>query len=121
MACCPRPRSRTCSSSSRRSTSGRSRVSREPVGVLCMAYGSPPSEEGIEAYYTHIRGGRKPSAEALDELKSRYRAIGGSPLPALTRQQAAAIGDPVGLAAVLGTEHPPPFLPEGAAHGGSAR
>ena len=44
------------------------------TGVLCMAYGSPSSEDDIEAYYTHIRGGRKPSEEALDELKSRYRA-----------------------------------------------
>src|SRR5260370_1802414 len=112
MACCPRPRSRACSSSSRRSTSGRSRVSREPVGVLCMAYGSPPSEEGIEAYYTHIRGGRKPSAEALDELKSRYRAIGGPPLTALTRQQAAAIAGRLALPAVLGLHAPPPFHTE---------
>lgn len=31
------------------------------VGVLCMAYGSPRREEEIEVYYTHIRGGRRPS------------------------------------------------------------
>src|SRR5258708_9591331 len=85
-----------------------------------MAYGSPPSEEGIEAYYTHIRGGRKPSAEALDELKSRYRAIGGSPLTAITRQQAAAIGDRLGLPAVVGMKPAQPFIPDCAAQAARA-
>jgi len=32
------------------------------TGVLAMAYGSPEGEEGIAPYYTHIRGGRPPSA-----------------------------------------------------------
>jgi ferrochelatase len=85
-----------------------------------MAYGSPTSEEGIEAYYTHIRGGRKPSPEALEELKSRYRAIGGSPLTAITRQQAAAIGDRLGLPAFVGMKHAEPFIAEGAAEAASA-
>ncbi len=85
-----------------------------------MAYGSPPSEEGIEAYYTHIRGGRKPSAEALEELKARYRAIGGSPLTAITREQAAAIGDRLGLPAFVGMKHAEPFIADGAAEAASA-
>jgi ferrochelatase len=41
-----------------------------------MAYGSPADEADIERYYTHIRGGRKPSDEALAELTERYRAVG---------------------------------------------
>ena len=91
-------------------------MSREPLtGVLCMAYGSPSSEDDIEAYYTHIRGGRKPSPEALDELKSRYRAIGGSPLTAITRAQAKAIGDRLGLPAFVGMKHASPFIADGAA------
>ena len=89
---------------------------RGPVtGVLCMAYGSPSSEADIETYYTHIRGGRKPSAEALEELTSRYRAIGGSPLSAITRAQAKAIGDWLGLPAFVGMKHAPPFITDGAA------
>jgi ferrochelatase len=80
-----------------------------------MAYGSPSSEDDIEAYYTHIRGGRKPSAEALDELKSRYRAIGGSPLTAITRAQAKAVGDRLGLPAFVGMKHAAPFIADGAA------
>jgi ferrochelatase len=80
-----------------------------------MAYGSPAGEDEIEAYYTHIRGGRKPSGEALDELKSRYRAIGGSPLTAITRAQAEAIGNRLGLPAFVGMKHAAPFIADGAA------
>jgi ferrochelatase len=80
-----------------------------------MAYGSPATEAEIEAYYTHIRGGRKPSAEALDELKGRYRAIGGSPLSAITRAQAKAIGDRLGLPAFVGMKHAPPLIADAAA------
>src|SRR5665213_663798 len=95
---------------------GRSPVSPEtPTGVLCMAYGSPPTEADIEAYYTHIRGGRKPSAEALEELTARYRAIGGSPLTAITRAQAAALGEHLRLPTFVGMKHAPPFIADGAA------
>jgi ferrochelatase len=80
-----------------------------------MAYGSPAGEDDIEAYYTHIRGGRKPSAEALDDLKGRYRAIGGSPLMEITRAQTRAIGDRLGLPAFVGMKHASPFIADGAA------
>jgi len=49
-----------------------------------MAYGSPATEADVAAYYTHIRGGRPPSPEALEELLQRYRAINGSPLTEIT-------------------------------------
>lgn len=44
-------------------------------GLLVMAYGTPYTEADIEPYYTHIRHGRKPSEEALQDLKDRYKAI----------------------------------------------
>jgi protoporphyrin/coproporphyrin ferrochelatase len=47
------------------------------IGVLLMAYGSPDTPEDIEPYYTHIRHGRAPSAELLEELQGRYRLVGG--------------------------------------------
>ena len=95
---------------------GRLCVSDETAtAILCMAYGSPAGEADIEAYYTHIRGGRKPSPESLEELKGRYRAIGGSPLTAITRAQAAAIGARFGLPAFVGMKHAPPFVADGAA------
>lgn len=86
-----------------------------PTGVLCMAYGSPATEGDIEAYYTHIRGGRKPSAEALEELTARYRAIDGSPLTAVTHAQAAALGEQLRLPTFVGMKHAPPFIADGAA------
>ncbi|MDA6162102.1 ferrochelatase, partial [Escherichia coli] len=56
---------------------------------LVMAYGTPYKEEDIERYYTHIRRGRKPSEEMLEDLRSRYEAIGGiSPLAEITKDQA---------------------------------
>ena len=80
-----------------------------------MAYGSPATEADIEAYYTHIRGGRRPSPEALEELTERYRAIDGSPLTAVTRAQAAAVGDLLHMPAFVGMKHAPPFIADGAA------
>ena len=56
------------------------------------AYGTPNSLEDIEAYLTNIRRGLKPSPEAVEELKERYRKIGGkSPLLAITKAQASAL------------------------------
>lgn len=96
-------------------------MSPEPkTGLLCMAYGSPAGEDSIEAYYTHIRGGRRPSAEALDELKGRYRAIGGSPLTAITRRQAAALAERLGIPAFVGMKHSAPFIEDGAAEAARA-
>jgi ferrochelatase len=90
-------------------------MSRElKTGVLCMAYGSPAGDADIEPYYTHIRGGRKPSPEALDDLKHRYHAIGGSPLTGITRAQAAALGSALGVPAFAGMKHAPPFIADAA-------
>lgn len=85
-----------------------------------MAYGSPAGEEGIEAYYTHIRGGRAPSREALDDLTARYRAIGGSPLTEITREQAAALGRATGMPAFAGMKHAPPFVSDAVAEARTA-
>jgi ferrochelatase len=57
-----------------------------------MAYGSPNSEDDVEAYLADIRGGRKPSREAVENLKERYRKIGGhSPLLDISNAQASAL------------------------------
>jgi protoporphyrin/coproporphyrin ferrochelatase len=80
-----------------------------------MAYGSPATEADIAAYYTHIRGGRKPSQESLDGLTRRYRAIGGSPLSEITRAQASALAERTGMPAFVGMKHAPPFIADGAA------
>ena len=85
-----------------------------------MAYGSPSSETDIERYFTHIRGGRPPSPEALAELTERYRAAGGSPLTAITKAQAVALGDRLGLPTFVGMKHAAPFIADGAAEAKAA-
>ncbi|MBO1512935.1 ferrochelatase [Metabacillus bambusae] len=63
-------------------------MSKKKMGLLVMAYGTPYKEEDIERYYTHIRHGRKPAPEMLQDLKDRYEAIGGiSPLAKITVEQ----------------------------------
>lgn len=61
----------------------------KPVGVLLMAYGTPEGPDQVEAYFTHIRGGRKPSPEAVADLVERYRLVGGkTPLLEITNRVA---------------------------------
>ena len=88
------------------------------VGVVVMAYGTPSSPGEIEAYYTHIRRGRPPTAEQLADLRSRYDAIGGlSPLRRITEAQrdriASALGD--GYHVELGYKHASPFIEDAVA------
>jgi len=87
----------------------------ERIAVLCMAYGSPDGEAGIESYYTHIRGGRPPSSESLAELRGRYRAVGGSPLTEITRAQARALAARLEMPVFAGMRHAPPFIADAAA------
>ncbi|QCR33649.1 ferrochelatase [Lysinibacillus sp. SGAir0095] len=91
----------------------------KPVrGLLVMAYGTPYKEEDIERYYTHIRHGRKPSQEHLEDLKSRYKAIGGiSPLAEMTKKQAQSlearlneVQDEVEYKLYIGLKHIDPFI-----------
>lgn len=49
-----------------------------PVGVFLLAYGTPESLDDVEPYFTHIRGGRKPSPEAVADLRERYRWSAGA-------------------------------------------
>jgi len=62
------------------------------IGLLVMAYGTPNQKEEILPYYTHIRRGRAPTPELLQELTERYEAIGGlSSLNHITRDQAEGV------------------------------
>ncbi|MEK4148983.1 ferrochelatase [Robertmurraya sp. FSL W8-0741] len=93
-------------------------MTKKQMGLLVMAYGTPYKEEDIERYYTHIRHGRRPSDEMLEDLKGRYEAIGGlSPLAQTTNDQAAAlqqhlnkIQDEVEFKLYIGLKHIEPFI-----------
>ena len=62
------------------------------LGVLLLAHGAPERVEDVESYLSFVRGGRPASPQIVEEVASRYRAIGGSsPLLAWTRVQAEAL------------------------------
>jgi protoporphyrin/coproporphyrin ferrochelatase len=93
-----------------------------PIGVLVMAYGTAGGPDDIERYYTDIRGGRAPSPERLEELRSRYEAIGNRfPLLEITQAQAdgleAALDreHPGAFRCYLGMKHSPPWIADGVA------
>ncbi|MBL0387291.1 ferrochelatase [Tumebacillus sp. ITR2] len=76
-------------------------MSKKIIGILTMAYGTPTAVDEIEPYYTHIRRGRPPEKQQLDDLIARYEAIGGlSPLNEITGRQV------VGLAMTLAQMEP---------------
>ncbi|MGD6792769.1 ferrochelatase [Metabacillus indicus] len=93
-------------------------MTKKTMGLLVMAYGTPYKEEDIERYYTHIRHGRTPAPEMLQDLKDRYEAIGGiSPLAKITLDQAKsleehlnAVQDEVVFKMYLGLKHIEPFV-----------
>jgi ferrochelatase len=63
-----------------------------PIGVLLMAYGGPDSLDEVEPYLLDVRGGRPTPAAIVEELRERYRRIGGrSPILERTREQAEAL------------------------------
>ena len=88
------------------------------MGLLVMAYGTPYKEDDVERYYTHIRRGRKPTLEMLEDLRNRYEAIGGiSPLAKITLEQAKKleehlnkIQDEIEFHMYLGLKHIEPFI-----------
>lgn len=93
-------------------------MTKKKMGLLVMAYGTPYKEEDIERYYTHIRHGRPPAPEMLEDLKQRYEAIGGiSPLAKITVEQGEnleqhlnSIQDEVEFKMYLGLKHIEPFI-----------
>ncbi|MEW8986332.1 MAG: ferrochelatase [Bacillus sp. (in: firmicutes)] len=93
-------------------------MQKKKMGLLVMAYGTPTKEEDIERYYTHIRHGRKPTPEMLEDLKNRYEAIGGiSPLAKITLDQAEkleqhlnSVQDEIEFKMYLGLKHIEPFI-----------
>ncbi|MBC7790150.1 MAG: ferrochelatase [Anaerolineae bacterium] len=57
-----------------------------------MAYGTPERPEQVEDYFTHIRGGRTPSPEAVERLRRRYERVGGrTPLLEITEKVCSSL------------------------------
>jgi ferrochelatase len=93
-------------------------MSEAPTGVLLLAYGTPETLDDVEPYYTHIRGGRPPSPEALANLRERYQRVGGrTPLLDTTRDvgrklQARLDAAPGRRRVYVGMKHWHPFIGE---------
>lgn len=88
------------------------------IGIILMTFGSPATLDDVPSYMTHVRGGREASAELIAEFRRRYEVVGGSPLIAITREQASAVGAELGrrfpngprFVATVGMRHSPPFI-----------
>ena len=69
-------------------------MSEDRLGVLLMTYGSPAGDlHDLADYLAAVRGGRPAPDDLVTEFRRRYELIGGSPLIAITRAQAAAVAD----------------------------
>lgn len=86
--------------------------------VLLMAYGTPDTLDDVEPYFTHIRGGRAPSLESVENLRSRYTRIGGAtPLKRITESVRARLGEFFAKARItrrvyMGMRHWHPYISE---------
>jgi ferrochelatase len=87
------------------------------AGVMLMAYGAPATLDDVAAFYTHIRGGRKPPQEKIDDLMQRYEEAGDcASLLRITEQTAVRLqetldgdkGRPVQV--FTGMRHSSPFI-----------
>ena len=92
-----------------------------------MAYGSPERVADVPAYYADIRGGRPIAPEHLEDLVSRYRALGiedSNPLNAITEATRAALQEELGVPVYTGMKHWTPHIAEAvdaAVEGGATR
>ena len=83
------------------------------AGVLLLAHGAPERLEDVESYLSYVRGGRPGSPKILEEVRSRYQAIGGSsPLLKWTRAQAEALERTLGIPVFFGMRNWHPFIRE---------
>jgi len=93
-----------------------------------MAYGTPADRDAIGEFYTDVRRGHPPTKAQLDDLISRYDAIGGtSPMNDRTATQIAALQsaldelEPGHFRTYYGSKHASPKIEaaiEGAARDG---
>jgi protoporphyrin/coproporphyrin ferrochelatase len=89
------------------------------TAVMLMGYGTPRTPADILPYYTDIRRGNPPTAEQLENLTARYKAIGGiSPLAQRSEAQRRAVQAALDQRAdgryhvVLGMKHASPLIEE---------
>jgi ferrochelatase len=88
----------------------------QTTGVLLMAHGSPDNLDDMAAYLQHVRGGRPTPQALVDDIRERYRLIGGrSPLSDLTHAQGKALEERLNASGAqfrvyVGMRHWHPFI-----------
>lgn len=86
------------------------------IGVLVMAYGGPDALDEVEPYLMDVRGYRATAPEIVEEVRERYREIGGrSPIRERTQAQADALQRVLdqqggGFKTFVGMRHWHPFI-----------
>ncbi len=86
--------------------------------VLVIAFGGPLGPEDVRPFLANVLRGRRVAPERVEEVAHHYELFGGiSPLTALTRAQAAGIGDRLkargcSLPVYVGMRNWHPFLSE---------
>jgi protoporphyrin/coproporphyrin ferrochelatase len=99
--------------------------------VLLLSFGTAETLDDVPDYLARVRGGHVPSPELIAEFQRRFARVGGSPLNAITRAQAAALQEalnagqgPERYRVTIGMRHAPPFVADGVAEliaGGARR
>ena len=80
------------------------------AAVLLLAHGSPESPEQVPEFLLKVTGGRVLPAEAVEEVTRRYRAIGTSPLTAITLRQGELLAARLGISVYVGMRNWRPFV-----------
>jgi protoporphyrin/coproporphyrin ferrochelatase len=86
------------------------------IGVLVMAYGGPDKLDDVEPYLLDVRGYRPTAPAVVEEVRERYREIGGrSPILERTQAQAEALEaalnrDGTDFKAFVGMRHWRPYI-----------
>ncbi|GAC1655088.1 MAG: ferrochelatase [Acidobacteriaceae bacterium] len=80
--------------------------------VLLLAHGTPSRVEEIPEYMNRVTGGRAIPPEVVEEVAHRFTAVGGSPLTAITIEQARLLAERLGTHVYVGMRNWHPFIAE---------
>ncbi|MBT9331952.1 ferrochelatase [Paracidobacterium acidisoli] len=80
------------------------------TAVLLLAHGTPDSVEEIPQYLSNITGGRPMPPAVIEEVSHRFSLVGGSPLTALTLEQARLLRDELCLPVYVGMRNWKPYI-----------
>ena len=78
--------------------------------VLLLAHGTPDSVDEIPDYLLRVTGGRPLPEAAVEEVKHRFSAIGGSPLTRLTLEQGRLLQNEIGLPVYVAMRNWTPYI-----------